>query len=208
MGLFDDELNEEFDDSEFDDGVDKRLKKSKDNVSDKRVKPSKNPKHALKADVMFFAKEEQDTYKEYYERFKEDIVEKYGEFSTTHELSLNVLCYTVLRLRRKSRLESHFGRFMDRQAPHDPVTQTLNTLKFLGLSPEKQIAEEGGKSALGKLLAQDAEEFDGEEIQSVDNSYEAWLASRTTEKLELRTPKVIPSYVDEDLIIESEEENL
>ena len=156
MGLKD-ELNQSFDDKDFDDGIDRRLKKSKDNISGKRIKAKNNPKHALTPEKMFCQQEEKEIYAEFYNRLKEDIIEKYGEFSTTQEIVLDGVCYALVRLKRKSIMESKFGRFMDKVAIQDPMQQVLAGLKFLGLASEKRNGEESDKSTIGKLLGQDAE---------------------------------------------------
>lgn len=205
MGLKD-ELNEEFDDKDFDDGIDKRLKKSKDSISSKRIKAKNNPKHALTPEKMFCKQEEKDTYSEFFNRFKDEIIEKYGEFSTTQEIALDGVCYAIVRLQRKSMLESNFGRFFDKIAIQDPMQQILAGLKFLGLASEKRNGEESDKSAIGKLLGQDAEELD--KIVMEDDSYEAWAASQNFAEVKLRTPKVLPNYSNEDLIIDENQEVL
>lgn len=189
------------------DGSDRRKKKDKEKDPETKAKKSikKTPRFALRPQRMFFKQEERDMYAEYFNRFKEDLEEAYGLMTTAQEILVDCLCYAIIRLERKSRLESHFGRFFDRVAPHDPLGQIQSTLKALGLLPEKKEKEAAsGANEIKKILAKDSE---NEDTKVSLDGYEEWLASRQLPHLEMRTPSEIPNYVEEDLILKEEDED-
>jgi hypothetical protein len=204
MSLFDED--DGFPESEpMDDGMDRRRKKGTGNPEAKAAKKiKKTTKNALTPQRMFFKKEERDMYAEYFNRFKSDVEEAYGSFSTAQEVLVDTLCLAIVRMERKSRLESHFGRFFDRVATQDPLGQINQTLKNLGLLPEKKGAKEAAVSASNSLknsLAADSLEAEQNDVQL---NYEEWAKSRESAQYEVRTPEELPNYTDVDLIFESE----
>lgn len=205
-----------FDDEEMptkrkplDDGLDKRKKKEKEPEARAKKKLKQNAKHALRPEKMFFKEDERQMYAEYFNRFKHDIEERYEEFSTAQEILVDCLCYAIIRLERKSRLESFFGRFFDRVAPHDPLGQITATLKALGLLPEKKESKEiGSAGEIKKIIANDALGADGNTSTSM--THEEWIKTvRDTDmpKIEMRTPEIIPTYTETDLVFSDDEDD-
>jgi hypothetical protein len=204
MSIFDEDTTPKF--RARNDGTDHRKKKEKEKEPEYKAKKiiHKSTKFALRPSRMFFKQEERDMYAEYFNRFRSDLEEAYGTFTTAQEILVDCLCYAVVRLERKSRLESHFGRFFDRVAPHDPLGQIQSTLKSLGLLPEKKEKESAnGASEIKKLLAKDSESPEPE--ISLDG-YDEWLANRNVPQIEVRTPEKLPRYEEEDLILNEDDE--
>lgn len=207
MPIFDDDDEESTRFRATNDGTDRRKKKDNEKEPETKAKKTikKTPRFALKPSRMFFKQEERDMYAEYFNRFKEDLEEAYGQMTTAQEILVDCLCYSIIRLERKSRLESHFGRFFDRVAPHDPLGQIQSSLKALGLLPEKKEKEAAtGAAEIKKILAKDSEE---ETRIDTDGGYKEWLASRTNlPELQVRTPAELPQYGEEDLILTEDDE--
>jgi len=208
MPLFDDEEMPGKRKPILDDGMDRRRKKPDVDEKQAKKKIKKAAKYALRPERMFFKDEERRMYAEYFNRFKEDIEERYNEFTTAQEILVDCLCYAIVRMERKSRLESFFGRFFDRVAPHDPLGQINSTLKSLGLLPEKKDKADANSNAeIKKILAADAENAIDKENK--DLSYEEWvknLDSKDLPIIESRTPENIPVYEDDTILFEEEEE--
>lgn len=191
----------------LDDGTDRRKKKT-DKEAEATKKMKKAAKFALRPERMFFKDEERKMYAEYFNRFKEDIEERYDEFTTAQEILVDCLCYAIVRMERKSRLESFFGRFFDRVAPHDPLGQINSTLKSLGLLPEKKESKEASATQeIRKILAADADA--ASENNQKEQNYAEWVANfenKNIPTVESRTPSEIPVYMDNDLILPEEDD--
>jgi hypothetical protein len=172
----------------------------------RKVKKTKNP---LRADTLFFQDEEKNIYNEQYQKFKQMILSRKGELNPADELLLNELCIVIIRCYRKTRLESKFNRFMDRAAPQDPIAQTMNLLKSLGLLSSKGTEVGNAKEILAKVLSKESEQLDG--AASHEPTFEEWQAQQNAEvevKLVQYTPTDTDGYADEfDNINNSQEED-
>jgi hypothetical protein len=194
----------------WDNGKDRRYEskktKSKEKVKEENVqkKLKKTVRYALSPDKMFFNKDERNMYAEYFNRFKDDILEAYGTFTTAQELSVDGLCWAIVRLHRKSKLESYFGRFFDRVAPHDPLGQINQTLKSLGLLPEKKEKEVA--SANMTVKSKLGEEAMNSENAAQELTFKDWLQQKDVPKFEFRTPKELPNYNEHDLVFEDKDD--
>jgi hypothetical protein len=154
-----------------------------------RKKPKLKPqKGALSPSTLFFAKEDKEIFSFHYQQFKNEIITRKGELSVADEYLLTQLCVVTVRIFRKTRMESMYGRFMDRVATQDPIAQSANLLKALGLLNDKKNAEEDTKSLVTKLLSQSIETDNNGTIQRI-SSYEEWAASKEREKDEVKLTK-------------------
>lgn len=208
--LFEDEdefLDEKVRKMNDNDGKDRRKTKQKnlENLEKTKNKLRKEPKYALRPDTMYFKREDKDVASEYFNRLKKDLLDKYGEFSTAMEIELILLCNGLVRVQRKSRLESFFGRFFDRVASQDPHGQIHASLKALGLLPEKTAKGDNASSDIKQLLAKDS--LDAEESNSDVQNFKAWASNpENVPQLVLRTPAPgeRPNYTDVDITFEEE----
>jgi hypothetical protein len=131
---------------------------------------------ALNATNMYYHDEEKNIQQYYRSKFTDKVIAEKGELSITDELIIDTLSYCAVRLMRKAKLESMFGRFMDRTAPQDPVAQLLSCVKALGLKNNLK-GTESSKDVISKLLGQDAAELSNTSTTlSLDEWREAEMA--------------------------------
>jgi len=143
---------------EVDDGLNKtrRAEERQERAVKKSLRQSASG--ALNGSNMHYHNDEKLIQQYYRNRFTIKVKEEKGEVSIVDEMIIDLLSYAAVRVFRKSRLESMFGRFMDRTAPQDPVAQILSCIKSLGLRNNLK-GTETGKEAISKLLGSDAEEM-------------------------------------------------
>jgi hypothetical protein len=154
-------------------------------------------KSILGAHNLFVNQEEKFIYNEHYRLLKDMIVERKGELSFADEILLTDLCVARLRQFRKTRLESHFNRFMDRQCPQDPIGQTASLLKTLGLTSEKDKNANNTKELMMKLLGKEAEDI--ESAKELD--YDEWSRMQNATEVEMtRFTPAEPVVYDTEII--------
>lgn len=154
-----------------------------------RKKPKLKPqKGALSPHTLFFAKEDKEIFTFHYHQFKNEIIQRKGELSAADEYLLTQLCVVTVRIYRKTRMESMYGRFMDRVATQDPISQSANLLKALGLLNDKKNAEEDTKSLVTKLLSQSIETDNNGTVQRI-SSYEEWAKTKEREVEDVKLTK-------------------
>jgi hypothetical protein len=166
----------------------------------KAVKKTKNVQRTvLGAHNLFFNPAEKEIYKVVYDQFRAEIMERKGEVTPADEMLLTNLCIVQLRQYRKTRLESHFNKFMDRQCTQDPTAQTIAILKTLGLTSEKDKNSNNSKELFARMLGKEAEEIDGVKIPS----YEEWAAAQGDQEIEMQsfTPDSMASYDTDDILV-------
>ena len=140
----------------------------------------------LRASNLYFNPEERQIFNTLYEQFKEEIIANKTILSATDEQLLIDLCTARIRQYRKTRLESHFNRFMDRQAPQDPIAQTISILKALGLTSEKGKSASDAKELFQKALGKESESLDGESSIERELSYDEWRKQQESVPVEIR----------------------
>lgn len=152
-----------------DDGTDRRkLKKVKSKEDKKKFNASK--RGALNSSNMHYHADEKYIQEYYTTGLTELVIKEKGELSIADALIIDLAAYATVRVYRKSRLESNFGRFMDRTAPQDPVAQILQCIKALNLKSAAKA--ESTKEIIGKLLASESNDLDDSKEQSM--SLEEW----------------------------------
>jgi len=157
-----------------DDGTDRRKNKDpKEKAAKKALKASN--RGALNSSNMHYHDDEKMIVQYYRSKFIEKVIAEKGEISIVDEMLIDLLSYAAVRVFRKARMESMFGRFMDRTAPQDPVAQILSCIKSLGLKNNLKGGE-SGKEMISKLLGSDAEEMNGE---TPTLSLEQWREAET-----------------------------
>ena len=154
----------------LDDGLDKRKRMPK---KDKNGTLNIGSRGALNASNMHYHAEEKLIQQYYRTKFIEKVKQEKDEVSIVDELLIDLLAYCAVRVYRKAKLESSFGRFMDRTAPQDPVAQILSCIKSLGLKNTLK-GNETGKEAISKILGQDAEEMTS---NGAALTFDEWKAS-------------------------------
>lgn len=145
---------------------------------------------ALTANLLLVNKEDRNIYAFHYNSFKEEILERKGSLSFTDNFLLITLCTSVVRLYRKTKLESEFGRFMDRVATQDPIVQINNCLKSLGLLSDKKDSDDDMQKRITQILTQTVNIDDGGEttIKQVDG-FTTWKRARELEVDEIKPTK-------------------
>lgn len=178
----------------------------------KKGRPKKQPSQRgyLSSSKLFFHAEERDIYRNYHSLVKDEIVKERGEPTIIDEILLDDLCAVRVRQYRKVRLESMFGRFMDKACPQDPVSQTITILKALGLLRTRNgKMTDNSKEILSKALSKEANSIDGV-TEDAEMSYEDWLKTKDNEesiKLVSYTPQNHTSYGDAYDMVEDEDED-
>lgn len=173
-----------------DDGLDHRKNKEKKDGREAKKNSKASKRGALNASNMHYHADEKHIQEYYTKGFKDLVVKEKGELSIADSLIIDVLAYAAVRLYRKSRLESSFGRFMDRTAPQDPLNQILQCIKSLGLKSTAKPGE-SGKDLIGKLLASDIT-GEGEEENQVMN-FDEWKKAQVASGI----PKIRRRAMDE-----------
>ena len=140
----------------------------------RRKKKKKKPgakatnRHAIEATDMLFDEKERAFWREYERRLTEELKGRLIESESEDEQQLPVhleilvstLCYSLIRMRRKSRLEAAYGRPADRSMSQDPVAQSMSIMKALGLLNDKKGDADASaevRKVLEKQISQDSE---------------------------------------------------
>lgn len=139
-------------------------------IAKKKLKEAN--KGSINSGNMLYHEDEKCIYQYYRSRFYNKVLAEKTEINIADELIIDLLAYAIVRVFRKSRLESKFNRFMDRTAPQDPVAQILSCIKSLGLKNNLK-GNETTKDALGKLLGNDAADMGTNETIT----FEQWRES-------------------------------
>lgn len=199
----------------FEDSIDpekelQRLQSLREDKNPRRKRKSKqeNPpqtkmtlKGILGSKHMMASVEDKQKFNELYAIFYKQLQEQKGEdgIKPSDELLLHQLCYATIRSGWKARLESDFGRFMDRIASHDPTTQITNLLKALGLNSTKE--KDSGSTAADALMKVLSEESTSS--GSTHLGYAEWQALQNkngSEAISIRRSKEF----DESVLAEEE----
>jgi len=151
-----------------DTGEDRRKQKKAKNKEDKK-NFNVSKKGSLSASNMLYHPDEAHIQQYYTKGLIELVIREKGELTIADALIIDVAAYSTVKLYRKSRLESTFGRFMDRSATHDPVAQILQCIRALNLKNAKQA--ESTKEIIAKLISSDLTE---DENQEQSMSLEEW----------------------------------
>jgi|GEM_PF-5305893 len=110
---------------------------------------------ALNADSMLLQSEEANIYNYYTTKFHERVTRAKGVVEIEDEAHIHGVGFAMVRMHRKAKLETQYGRFMDRTAPQDPLTQLLTCIKALGLKSDVK-GTDSSKDIIGKMLIGDA----------------------------------------------------
>jgi uncharacterized membrane protein YheB (UPF0754 family) len=155
-----------------DTGEDRRKgKKPKNKENKKNFIASK--RGALNATNMLYHSEEKNIQQYYTKELIALVIKEKSELSIVDALIIDIAAYATVRLYRKSRLESTFGRFMDRSAPQDPAAQILQCIKALNLKSAAKA--ESTKEILAKLITDDLDDNQEESM-----SFEEWRKIQST----------------------------
>lgn len=128
--------------------------KRKQERKEKREKKRKtlNERGALNSVTTLFHAEEKEIKHYYKKKLTDQVMEERGKITIVDEIHIDLFCIAMVRVYRKSRLESQYGRFADRLASQDPIAQANNCLKELKLNSEKNKAEVSETELLNRLI--------------------------------------------------------
>lgn len=134
---------------------------------------------------LFFQEEERQIYRTVYDDVEKLVIEQKGKVTAIDAMIINDLCIARIRVFRKARMESNFNRFMDRVAPQDPQTQSLQCMKALGLLSDKKT-EASNKDMLAKALGKEAIDSNGD-LVAIEFSREQWEKEQDGFKVSLQS---------------------
>lgn len=155
--------------------LDKKLKK----------KLKKSQRGYMNEMNLFFQEEERQIYRTVYDDVEKLVIDQKGKVTAIDAMLINDLCIARIRVFRKARMESNFNRFMDRVAPQDPQTQSLQCMKALGLLSDKKT-ESSNKDMLAKALGKEAVDSNGD-LVAVEFSREQWEKEQDGFKVSLQS---------------------
>lgn len=141
---------------------DKKKQRRKENKKKRVENPPTSLKSILGSKHMMASPEDKQKFNQCYAMLYAELKEVRGEkpIRASDELLLHALCYAAIRMGWKARLESDFGRFMDRIASHDPTNQITSISKALGLTTTSKDGKESGSAttndALSRLLGEES----------------------------------------------------
>jgi hypothetical protein len=164
-------------------------------IAEKNKKASRS---ILGAHNLFVNPEEKAIYNEHWTQGRAMVIERKGELNFADEVLLTDFCVARLRQFRKTRLESHFNRFMDRQCPQDPIGQSISILKALGLTSDKDKSTVNTKELYMKLLGKESENNNSTE-ETRELTFEEWQLAQSTQEITVDryTPSEIAVYDNE-----------
>jgi len=163
-------MNEESDEKpeSSDDAIQKYLsiKKEEDLEKPKKKKLPRSTHGALNPDKMQYREDEKEIQQYYRDGIIAELKEKKGtdQLSRSEELITDIIGFATVRLYRKAKLESMYGRFLDRSAPQDPGAQIIVGLKALNLATSssanatnRKDEKSNIKVMLGKMLSEESQ---------------------------------------------------
>lgn len=161
---------------------------------------------ALNSNSMLLSSEESNTYNYYTTRFHERVTRAKGSVEIEDEAHIVGIGFAMVRLHRKSKLETQYGRFMDRTAPQDPLTQLLQCIKALNLKTDVK-GSDSNKEALAKMLIGDEATTDGPSMPDL-NDWRKQQASLGIQPIERRSQTEFMDADElEELIVQDSDES-